>query len=248
LVPWLPGAPGLADWDSARDRWELYDLRHDFSEADDLAAREPKRLAAMQKVFDQQARVNKVYPLGAGIWLRLHPEDRIKSPYTHWDFDGATRRMPEFSAPGLGRENSTVTIDATLGADASGVLYALGGAGGGLALYMDKGRLVYEYNMMIIERFIARSNGTVPAGKHRIEVSTRLASAAPLAPADVVLKVDGVEVASVRVARTVPAAFSASETFDVGIDLGSPVSADYFDRRPFAFDGRIDGVKVDLGR
>jgi arylsulfatase len=147
LVPWLPGAPGLADWDSAKDKWELYDLRHDFSEADDLATREPKRLGAMQKVFDQQANANKVYPLGAGIWLRLHPEDRIKSPYTHRDFDGSTRRMPEFSAPGLGRENSTVTIDATLGANASGVLYALGGAGGGLTLYMDKGQLVYEYNM-----------------------------------------------------------------------------------------------------
>jgi arylsulfatase len=62
------------------------------------------------------------------------------------------------------------------------------------------------------------------------------------------LKVDGVEVAKTVVARTVPAAFSASETFDVGIDLGSPVSLDYFDRRPFAFDGRIDSVKVDTGR
>ncbi|MEJ8827431.1 arylsulfatase [Variovorax humicola] len=246
LVPWLPGAPGLADWDSAKDRWELYDLRRDFSEADDLAAREPKRLAAMQKIFDQQAIANKVYPVGAGIWLRLHPEDRIKSSYTHWDFDGSTRRLPEFSAPGLGRESNTVTIDATLGASASGVLYALGGAGGGLTLYMDKGQLVYEYNMMIIERYIARSAEPLPAGRHRIEVSTRLASAAPLAPAAIVLTVDGVEVAKTAVARTVPAAFSASETFDVGIDLGSPVSLDYFDRRPFGFDGRIDSVKIDI--
>ena len=48
-----------------------------------------------------------------------------------------------------------VTIDAEFGENASGVLYALGGAGGGLALYMDKGQLVYEYNMMIIERYVA---------------------------------------------------------------------------------------------
>jgi arylsulfatase len=32
----------------------------------------------------------------------------------------------------------------------------------------------------------------------------------------------------------------------VGIDLGSPVSLDYFDRRPFAFDGSIDSVEVSL--
>ena len=78
--------------------------------------------------------------------------------------------MPEFTAPGLGRESNTVTIDAEIGDNASGVLYALGGSGGGLTLYMDKGQLVYEYNMMIIERYIARSAAKLAAGKHRIEV------------------------------------------------------------------------------
>jgi hypothetical protein len=46
--------------------------------------------------------------------------------------------------------------------------------------------------------------------------------------------------------RTVPAAFSASETFGVGADLGSPVSLDYFDRRPFRFEGKIESVEVAL--
>ncbi len=246
LVPWLPGAPGLATWDSAKDKWELYQISKDFSEANDLAGNEPKRLADLQKVFDAQAKANKVYPLGAGIWLRLHPEDRIKSPYTSWRFDASTTRMPEFSAPGLGRENNTVTIDAELGENASGVLYALGGAGGGLALYMDKGDLVYEYNMMIIERTIARSAAKIAAGKRRIEVTTRLESPKPLSPAEIVLKVDGQEVARATVKRTVPAAFSASETFDVGVDLGSTVSLDYFDRAPFRFDGKIEKVEVKL--
>lgn len=246
LVPWLPGAPGLKKWDSAKDKWELYDLRHDFSEADDLAAKEPKRLADLRKTFDREARANKVYPLGAGIWLRLHPEDRIKTPYTSWQFDSETTRMPEFTAPGLGRQSSTVTIDAEIGSNASGVLYALGGAGGGLTLYMDEGRLVYEYNMMIIERYVVRSTSKVQPGVRHIEVATRFESTKPLSAADVAVKVDGDEVARVRLQRTVPAAFSASETFDVGVDLGSPVSVDYFDRRPFRFDGRIDRVKVRL--
>ena len=246
LTPWLPGAPGLAEWDSAKDKWELYNIARDFSEADDLAAKEPQRLAQLQKTFDQLAIANKVYPLGAGIWLRLHPEDRIKSPYTSWQFDATTTRMPEFTAPGLGRENSTVTVDAEIGDNASGVLYALGGSGGGLALYMDKGQLVYEYNMMIIERYIARSAAKLAAGKRRIEVTTTLASAQPLSPAEVVLKVDGQEVARTTVKRTVPAAFSASETFDVGVDLGATVSLDYFDRRPFRFDGKISKVDVQV--
>ena len=198
----------------------------------------------MKALFLDEAKANQVFPIGAGIWLRLHPEDRIKTPYTRWQFDATTTRMPEFTAPGLGRESNHVSIDAELGPNASGVLYALGGASGGLTLYLDHGVLVYEYNMMIIERYSARSQEKLPAGKHRIEVDTTIAK--PGAPAQVVLSVDGQEVARTTVKRTVPAAFTASETFDVGTDLGSPVSLDYFERRPFAFDGVIDSVKVVL--
>jgi arylsulfatase len=152
--------------------------------------------------------------------------------------------MPEFTAPGLGRESNHVTIEAEVGPNASGVLYALGGASGGLSLYMDKGELVYEYNMMIIERYTARSKEKLTPGKHRIEVDTSIAK--PGAPAEVVLSVDGKEVGRTTVQRTVPAAFTASESFDVGVDLGSPVSLDYFERRPFRFDGNIAAVQVQL--
>ena len=57
---------------------------------------------------------------------------------------------------------------------------------------------------------------------------------------------DGKEVARTTVKRTVAGAFTASETFDVGVDLGSPVSLDYFDRRPFRFSGKIEKVTVEL--
>jgi arylsulfatase len=53
-------------------------------------------------------------------------------------------------------------------------------------------------------------------------------------------------VSRIPVKRTVAGAFSASETLDIGVDLGSPVSLDYFDRRPFPFNGRIEAVNVDL--
>ena len=109
---------------------------------------------------------------------------------------------------------------------------------------MDDGRLVYEYNMMIIERYIGRSKEKFAAGIHKIEVDTTIAK--PGGAAAIVLKVDGAEVGQIDVKRTVAGAFTASETLDVGVDLGSPVSLDYFDRRPFAFDGKINSVTVDL--
>ena len=244
LTPWLIVSPGLATWDSRQDVWELYDLRSDFSQAVNLADREPQRVEVMKAAFLKVAEENQAFPIGAGIWLRLHPEDRIKTPYQHWEFDASTTRMPEFTAPGLGRESNHVTIDAELGEQASGVLYALGGASGGLTLYLDRGHLVYEYNMMIIERYGVASAKPLGPGQHRIEVDTAIKK--PGAPAEVILSVDGAEVARTTVERTVPAAFTASETFDVGVDLGSPVSRDYFDRRPFRFDGSIKQVRVDV--
>jgi arylsulfatase A-like enzyme len=246
FIPWdTPGSAARVNkWDANKDVWELYDLRSDFSQADDLAAKDPKKLSELKALFLKVAEDNKVFPVGAGNWLRIHPEDRIKSAYTTWLFDATTTRMPEFTAPGLGRESNHVTIEAELGNNASGVLYALGGASGGLTLFMDNGELAYEYNMLIIERYRARSRSKLTAGRHRIEVDTTIAK--PGGPADVILSVDGKEVARTTVKRTVPAAFTASESFDVGIDLGSPVSLDYFDRRPFRFDGKIEKVEVKL--
>jgi len=246
FIPWdTPGsAARLKTWDPKTDQWELYNLKKDFTQARDLAAKDPERLAKMKELFLAEAKTNKALPIGGGLWTRFHPEDVIASPYTSWRFDATTTRMPEFTAPGLGKRSNHVMVDLEVGENVSGVLYALGGASGGLTLYMDMGELVYEYNMMIIERYTARSKSKLGAGKYRIEVDTTIAK--PGAPAEVVLTVDGHEVARTTVQRTVPAAFTASETLDVGIDLGSSVSLDYFDRRPFRFEGKIASIEVRL--
>ena len=92
-----------------------------------MAAQEPERLEKMKALFIEQAKDNKDLPIGAGIWLRLHPEDAITSPYKSWVFNASTTRMPEFSAPGLGKKSNKVVIDMEVPANANGVLYALGG-------------------------------------------------------------------------------------------------------------------------
>ncbi|WP_146372269.1 arylsulfatase [Symmachiella macrocystis] len=246
FIPWNTPAsvPRVAKWDSATDEWELYNVTQDFSQANNLAQSMPEKLAELKKEFLLLANDNKDFPIGAGNWLRLHPEDRITTPYTSWTFNANTRRMPEFTAPGLGRESNTVEIDLDIPKNASGVLYALGGSGGGLTLYMDQGRLVYLYNMLIIEQYTARSAEPIPAGQHKIKVVTDITG--PGQSGTVTFFVDKKQVGQVELKRTVPVAFSASESFDVGADLGSTVSLDYFDRRPFEFNGSIQSVKVNL--
>ena len=246
FIPWNTplSIPRIANWDSATDVWELYNLNEDFSQANDLAAAMPDKLAALKQEFMQQAKDNNDFPIGAGNWLRLHPADRITTPYRSWKFTANTRRMPEFTAPGLGRESNHVVVDLDVKENSNGVLYAVGGSGGGLTVYMEDGHLVYLYNMMIIEQYEARSAAPLPPGRHKIEVTTEITG--PGKDGTVVLRVDGRTVGQTALQRTVPAAFTASESFDVGMDLGSTVSLDYLEKRPFAFDGTIHSVTVDL--
>jgi hypothetical protein len=246
LYPWNTPAslPRIATWDSATDDWELYDVSNDFSQADNVAAKHPEKVAELKADFLRIAEDNHAFPIGAGNWLRLHPEDRVKTPYDSWTFTRATRRMPEFTAPGLGRESNVVELDVEIGPGASGVLYALGGSGGGLCLSMDEGRLAYLYNLMIIERYEGRSPQPLPPGRHTITVTTAIQG--PGRSGEVTVAVDGTESFRVSLDRTVPAAFTASESLDVGADLGSTVAEEHHRRRPFEFDGTIGRMKVRL--
>ncbi|MDG1873659.1 MAG: arylsulfatase [Mariniblastus sp.] len=246
FIPWNTPAsiPRLAKWDSATDKWELYNLAEDFSQANNLAEAMPEKLEDLKKEFMSVAKENQDFPIGAGNWLRLYPKDRIKTPYTSWTFNKNTRRMPEFTAPGLGRESNRVAIDVDVKDRANGVLYAIGGASGGLTLYMKDGHLVYLYNMLIIEQYQTKSAQPLAAGKYKIEVITDIDG--PGKAGTVRLLVDGKQAAQLKLKRTVPAAFTASESFDVGLDLGSTVSLDYMDQRPFAFEGVIHKMTVNL--
>ena len=165
---------GWPTWDANTEPWELYHLDEDFSQANDLATVHPDKLEELKALFKEVSRDNLVWPIGAGLWLRIHPEDRVASPYTKWRFDGACTRMPEFTAPGLGRQDSHVAITLTVPESATGVLYSLGGFSGGLTLFMDAGFLVYEYNMLIIDRFQARSAAPIAPGEHVITVDTTI--------------------------------------------------------------------------
>ena len=245
-TPWLPGLPpGIQDWTPDHDQWELYHLDEDWTQAHDVAEAHPDKLAELKEVFAIEAARNSVYPIGGGLWVPVfHPELRISTPYRSWTFSGDVVRMPEFCAPALGNRANTVTVDAELPEAASGVLYALGGAGGGLTCYLDDGHLCYEYNCFILMRTKIRSAERLTAGRHRVEIRTEYAEVRPGGPLDVTLSVDGTDVASGVVPVSAPLLFTANDCLDIGTCLGGSVSLDYYDRAPFPFEGTIDTVEV----
>ncbi len=243
-TPWVPGLPaGIDKWDPDQDTWQLYDLRNDFSQGKDVAAAHPAKLAEMKKLFDAQAKANFVYPVGGGLWsIVWSPQSAPQNPATEFDYTQDVVGVPEFAGPKVGARSNVVTVEAEIGPEAKGVLYALGAFSGGVALWVDQGRLHYEYNLFEIERTRVEPEAPLPAGKVKIEVETRIAS--PRGAADVSIRVNGTEAAKGRVPRTAVLGFTANDAFDVGTDSYSPVSLAYFDRAPFTFSGRIERVNI----
>jgi arylsulfatase len=243
-TPWVPGLPpGIKDWSPDKDKWMLYNLNEDFSQATDLAATNPKKLEELKQLFAQEAKNNLVYPIGGGLWSVIwSPQSAPQNPATEFSYTQDVVGVPEFAGPKIGARSNLVTVDVDLASDSSGVLYALGAFSGGVSLWVDKGTLSYEYNLFEIERTRLETKDALPTGRVKIEVETRIA--APRGAADVVIRVGGREVAKGRVPRTATLGFTANDAFDVGIDSYSPVAQAYFDRKPFMFNGKIEKVHI----
>ena len=245
-TPWMPGVdPAIFQWSPDNDTWELHDLTRDHSQAHNLADEHPKKVEALKEAFLITAEDNKVFPIGGGLWSAVfHPEDAPSNPATEFTYTQEVTGVPEFTAPKVGARSNIVTIDAEFAEDSEGVLYALGAFSGGLALWIEQGKLTYEYNLFQIERTRVSTTDPLPTGKVAITVETTKTGDNHAAPLDVVIRVNGDEVAKGTVPRSAPLTFTANDTFDVGRDSYSPVSEAYFDRKPFAFNGSINRLHV----
>ena len=203
----------------------------------DLADEQPDRLDEMKELFMAVAKENKVLPIGGGLLAPLNPQVMKRSSNTQWTlFDGMTR-IPESQAPNVRNGNIRAEIEAEVPGNVNGVIFAMGGYAGGVSLYALNGELYYEYSALLLKRDKI-TVGKLPTGNVTIafEMKTPLERAAPAA---VTFWINGEEVASGQVRRTVPGTFTASETFDVGCDTNSPVANDYFEKAPFKFEGNL---------
>ena len=236
-TPWEAEVPDISNWDPMQDQWELFNTRRDFSLMHDLAAEEPEKLEDLKALFMRVAEENKVLPIGGGLLGPLNPQEMKRSTNTEWTlFEGMTR-IPESQAPNVRNGNVRAEIEAEVPENANGVIFALGGYAGGVSLYALNGELYYEYSALLLKRDKIKV-GKLPTGEVKIDLEMRT----PLeraAPAKVTFWINGKEAATGTVQRTVPGTFTASETFDVGMDTCSPVADGYFAEAPFKFEGKL---------
>lgn len=222
-VPWI--RMQAYEFDGPDERWELYDVTNDFSQSIDLADQHPERLAMMRDLFDREARRNGVYPLRDAGSPRNGP---LSVPHT---LGGRTRmvystahvRLPESTVINLKncswRISATITIDSD-GAD--GVVACQGGNMSGWSLWLDRDTAKFTYNCFGHDITTIASLPIEP-GRHHIIVDF-VYDGGFGAGGVMVISVDGITGEGARIERTVPLVYSMSgETFDVGIDTGSPV-------------------------
>ena len=244
VLPWVMGqTPNVNDY-----KWELYNVENDFSEANDLAAQEPKKLRELQDLFWAEASKYNVLPLDNSRIERFDVSLRpsLTQGRTEFTYYPGMVRIPEGSAPDFKNKSYRITADVEIPeSGAEGVLMTQGGRFNGLGLYLLQGKPVFHYNLVGVDRTTIAAKDALSPGKHTIIVDFKYDGGGIGKGGVASLTVDGKDVASGKLARTIPFRVSADETLDIGEDTGTPVSEDY--RVPFKFTGTLDKVVVDLG-
>jgi arylsulfatase len=242
-LPW----ENAGSYDFSKDVWELYDVDHDFSEDHNVAAQYPDKLKQLQALFLKEARKYQVLPLDDRFIERADPSLRpsLISGRTEFTYYAGAYRIPESSSPNVKNRSHTITAYVNVpktGGD--GTLIAAGGVVGGYALYVKDGKPVYEYNYLNLERFRVVSSEQLSPGPATIRVEFKYDGGGLGKGGTVTLFVNDKQVAQGRVEKTIPGRFSADETFDTGMDTGSPVGSDY--ESPNRYSGTIKKVEVNI--
>ena len=238
-------APGA--YDPEDDVWELYYLPDDFSQAKDLAAEEPEKLAELKELFWVEAERNRVLPLLGGMctFFGILPPMPTQSRFTfHGDVQNIQRGMvPRIAGRSYSIEGELVVPDG----GAEGVIVANADEIGGFALWVDtEGFLHHTYSFLGVERYFQQSTTPLPSGEVSVKMLFEADEHAPGSGGLVTLWANGEQIGEGRIDRTVPVTFSSYAGMDIGRDNGLVVDGRYRDQAPYAFTGTVKTVVFDL--
>ncbi len=254
---WLAGTLHRAPWEQkarrglAEDVWELYDARNDFSLTNDLAAKNPAKLAEMQALFLKEAAKYHVLPIDDRFLERINAElvgrpDLMAGRTSLVLGEGMTGMMENAF---INVKNKSVTITAEVEVPqggGNGAILVQGGRFGGWALYVKDGKPGYDYNFLGLQRYSISATQPLAAGKATIKLDFAYDGGGLAKGGTATLFVNGQQAAQGRIERTQPMIFSADETADVGIDLGTPVVEAIGAEARSRFTGRIPKVTIEV--
>ena len=239
--------------------FELYDVRHDWTQYTDVAATNPAKMQEMRDLMFAQFGKYQVLPLDASVATRMvTPRPSVSGGRKVFTFTGVPiTGLPRGTAPGVLDTSYTITADIEVPAGGGdGMIVTDGGRFGGYGMYLLKGKPVFTWNLLDLKRVRWEGQDTLAPGKHTIAYDFKYdgLGLGTLAYNNIsglgrggtgTLTVDGRTVATRTLERTVPLTLPWDETFDMGSDTGTPVDdQDY--QVPFSFTGRIDKITFSI--
>jgi arylsulfatase A-like enzyme len=311
--PWMLATGKLPNVDTGY-KWELYNLKDDYSQYNDLSAKYPDTLKKMQALFLTEAAKYNVLPLDNTAFSRmLTARPSAVAGKTDFIYMGENVGITVGNAPSILDRDYTITAQVTIpSGGAEGVIATMGGRFGGYGLFMShdynwwlkgkffvttgliflilglfllirgrsknwkrwkigfgkflltltglwlvlmvltglfglgRGRPVFVYNFLDLERFRWEGLTGLSSGKHTIVFDFKYAGPGPAKGGTGVLSVDGNEIITKTIAHTIPLLMTIDETLDIGQDTRTPVVEFAYDV-PFRYTGNIDTVRYHLG-
>lgn len=235
----LPWKTAIRDEGFLNAPWELYNIDKDFSQANDLAATNPEKLAQMKAKFVDEAKKHDVFPLD-GRWVeRYNPALRVAGePQTKWTYFGNNLMVPDAVGPVIFPQHHTITAELLVPeAGVEGVIAATGGITAGWSLYVKGGKPVFQYSLFGEGNATISGTQALPAGK--VILKTEFTpDGSRIGGGTLKMLVNGAQVAEGKLPRTYFR--HGNEPFELGRDSISPVSPVY--KSPNAFTGQIERV------
>ena len=232
-VPWLP----TPKTDYFIDRWELYHVVDDYSEAHDLADQFPEKLKELQALFDLEATKYNIYPLG-GSYYKTPSSNGNRREFV---FYPSLPAILPWAAPSF-TDSHRITADVVIPPDgAEGILVTLGSRLGGFSLFVKDNHLVYDCNFYEVEHDVLTSTTPLPQGKVELVYEFTRDDPSKLRQGNGRLYINGETAGEAKMHGPSAEAFG---TFDIGQARISPVSPAY--TLPFKFTGQIEKVRVEL--
>jgi arylsulfatase A-like enzyme len=228
-------------------KWELYDMTKDWTQNDDIAAANPVKLKELQDMFWIEANKYQVLPLDASGFTRVvSPRPSLIAGRTEFNYVHPMTGVLPGTEPNILDKSYNITADITVPQNGGeGILVTDGGRFGGYALYLLKGKPVFNYNLEGVARFRWEGKTALAPGKHIISFDFKYSGPGFGKGGTGVLSVDGKEVATQNIPSTTPFAFGVDESFDIGSDTATPVDdKDY--QCPFAFNGTLNKLTIKL--
>ena len=240
--------------------FQLYDLNTSWNQSEDIAAQHPDKVKKMRAMFLEEAKKYNVLPLDASVGARVAAaRPSLTAGRTEYVYTRPMTGLPQGDSPYLLDTSYTITADITVPEDgAQGMIVTSGGRFAGFGFYLLKGKPVFLWNLLDLERIKWEGPEALSPGKHTLEFEfvydgLGLGTMAYNNFSGIgregtgTLKVDGKAVKTLKMEKTIPIILQWDESFDVGSDTITGVNdADY--KPPFPLTAALDKLTITVDR